>query len=164
MILPELIHINDYPANQYLDVIYDIFKTDVVEGNLNFLQLPIQCPWHPPYDNKHFSFWHLISEKDSTAKEENRTPCLRRCERIKWIAYVIKNACDKNMIWCWEKDIQTSRGRNTHIHLYLHQERYLIVLRKKSQRLELVTTFVVHKNNHAKKEKEAKNYLDPRLR
>ncbi|MFT7088072.1 MAG: hypothetical protein ACJAZX_001527 [Rickettsiales bacterium] len=160
MKIPDLVLLSDFKASEYLENIYKIFVDEVANGELSFLELPIKCPYHPPCDNKHFSFWHLISEKNESGKEEDRIPDPRRCERIKWISYVIKNANDRQKIWCWEKLINTKRGKNRHIHLYLQEERYLVVLRRKNNRLELVTTFVVE--NHLKREKENKSYSDPR--
>ena len=163
MSLPNLVLLSDYQASDYLEKIYKIFVDEVVNGNLSFLGLRITCPYHPPFDNKHFSFWHLISEKNQTNQEKDRVPDMRRCERIKWISCVIKNADNKEKIWCWEKLIKTTRGYNEHIHLYLHQERYLVVLRRKNNRLEIVTTFVVTSDLiHNKKSEEKELYLDPR--
>ena len=160
MSLPELLMLEQYPADIYIDAVYEVYKKEVVNGDLTFLNLPIKCPWHPPFQNKHFSFWHLISEKGGSNLEADRVPDIRRCERIKWISYVIINAYDCSKILCWEKEVQTSRGRNKHIHLYLHEERYLVVLRKEKKRLDIVTTFVVREHNHQKKIKEAKQYTD----
>ena len=61
MSLPNLVLLSDYQASDYLEKIYKIFVDEVVNGNLFFLGLRITCPYHPPFDNKHFSFWHLIS-------------------------------------------------------------------------------------------------------
>jgi hypothetical protein len=160
MNLPSLIELSDFEASAYIDEVFRIFNDDVVNGNLSFLGLPIKCPWHPPYDNKHFCFWHLISKKQESNREEDRIPDMQRCERISWIRFVIQNSNDKDLVWCWEKSIKTKRGRNSHIHLYLHKERYLVILRRKNNRLELVTTFIV--NNHKRREREYKKENDPR--
>jgi uncharacterized protein YlaI len=160
MNLPEIILLSDSEASKYIDKIFNIFQMEVVNGGLEFLGLPIKCPWHPSSDNKHFCFWHLISEKNETGKECDRIHDPRRCERISWISYVIQNANNKTKIWCWEKEIRTKRGRNKHIHLYLHEECYMVILRRKSNRLELVTTFVV--SNHQRRVNERQNGVDPR--
>lgn len=160
MSLPEIVLLSQHEAISYIDVIYQIFNKEVVNGNLFFLELPIICPWSPSYDDKHFCFWHLISEKNETNKEEDRIPDIRRCERIHWIAYVIKNANDRNKIWCWEKDTKTKRGRAKHITLYLHEEKYVVILRRKFNRLELVTTFL--KERHGRMSLEKDQYPDPR--
>ena len=160
MNLPDLVLLSDFKASEYLDNIYKIFVDEVANGNLSFLGLPIKCPYHPPHNNKHFSFWHLISEKNETNREEDRVPDPRRCERIKWISYVIKNANDKEQIWCWENERLTKRGRSEHIVLYLHEKQYIIVLRKKPTRLELVTAYV--RKDHKRMIEERKSCRDPR--
>lgn len=160
MNLPPLVLLSDYDATRYLDAVFDIFNKEVANGSLSFLQLPIKCPWHPPFDDKHFCFWHLISEQGDSSKEEDRIPDPRRCERIRWIAYVINNANDENKVWCWEKDVKTKRGRSSHIILYLHEENYMVVLRRKSNRLELVTAYL--KTNRTKMGTERLSYFDPR--
>ena len=160
MTLPELMPIYDYEATTYLDEVYRVFVSEIVDGGLTFLELPIKCPWHPAHDDKHFSFWHTISNNDATQREEDRIPDVLRCERIRWISYVIKNANDRQKVWCWEKLVRTSRGKQTHIVLYYHEKQYLVVLRKKSNRLELVTAYV--RKNHQKMVNEKGKYVDPR--
>ncbi len=160
MILPDLILLSDYDAANYIDVIYRIFKSNVVDGKLAFLGLPITYPWHPSYDNKHFCFWHLITNKFESEYEADRLPDMRRCERIRWVDYVIYNANDREKIWCWEKNIKTKRGCNKHIALYLHEEHYLVVLRRKQNRLELVTAYV--KKSHGSMVNERAKNKDPR--
>lgn len=161
MSLPQLVLLSEYEATNYLDAVYNIFNEEIANGKLSFLCLPIKCPWNPPFENKHFCFWHLISEKGDSDKEEDRIPDLRRCERIRWIAYVLNNANDNRKVWCWEKAVKTKRGRVSHIILYLHEENYMVILRRKSNRLELVTAYT--KNNHSSISKERLNYRDPRI-
>jgi len=161
--IPDLVHLSNYSDTNYVNYIneiYEIFKYEVAEAKLQFLGLPITCQWCPPYDNKHFSFWHLITNKFESDKEEDRQPDIRRCERIRWIAYVIKNANDFEKIWCWEKQVKTKRGRSTHIALYLHEEHYLVILRKKPNRLEVATAYV--KENHCVFASERSSSKDPR--
>lgn len=160
MSLPSLVELSAFEASNYIKNIYTIFNNEVANGKLTFLDLPIKCPWHPSHDNKHFCFWHLISEKHETNCEEDRVPDMERCKRIRWIRFVVEHANNKDLIWCWEKSVKTKRGRNSHIHLYLHKEKYLVILRKKSNRLELVTTFIV--NNHKRREREYEKENDPR--
>lgn len=159
MTIPDLMPLSDYDPSTYINEIYTVFKNNVVNGNLSFLELPITCPWHPSYDDKHSCFWHAISEKGDTHHEDDRLPDMRRCERILWIAYIINNAADKERVWCWEKSIKTKRGRSKHIHLYLHEASYLVVLRRKNNRLEFVTSFV---RNQKKPKLEKEKYNDPR--
>ncbi|MFT7099470.1 MAG: hypothetical protein ACJAS6_001352 [Rickettsiales bacterium] len=157
---PDLILLSDYKPSEYLEQIHQIFVSEVANGGLSFLDLPIMCPYHPSHDNKHFSFWHSMSEKKETSKEEDRILDFRRCERVKWISYVIKNANDKEKVWCWENERKTKRGLSRHIVLYLYQEQYIVILRKKLKRLELVTAYIRKDHNGMIEEKKKCN--DPR--
>lgn len=159
MTLPDLMPISNYDASKYIGIIYAAFKRELVDGNLSFLDLPITFPWKPPYDNKHFCFWHSISERGDTNNEDDRIPNMSRCERILWIPYVITNALDQDKIWCWEKSVKTKRGRSKHIQLFFHEENYLIVLRRKANRLEFVTAYV---RGAVKMKQEKERYHDPR--
>lgn len=160
MTLPPLVLLTDYETCSYIDAVYYFFRMDVIDANFTFLDLPVTYPWHPSYDNKHFCFWHLISQNYGNDKEEERIPDIRRCERIRWIAYVISNANNCERVWCWEKEVRTSRGRSTHIVLYLHEEKYMVILRRKNNRLELVTAYT--KENEKGVIEDKMNNADPR--
>ena len=43
---------------------------------------------------KGYAFWHVISEapQSNNRNESERIPNLRRCERIRWIAWAIEQA------------------------------------------------------------------------
>ena len=160
MSAPDLVLLKDYEAELYLHEVYRFFVDEVANANLQFLGLPITCQWHPPTDNKHFSFWHVVSSGGAGIAEEDRMPDMRRCEQIRWIAYVLQKASDKGTVWCWEKSVKTSRGPSIHVMLYLHQERYLVVLRRKKNRLELVTAYEKRGIDRINKERNA--HVDPR--
>lgn len=159
MTLPDLMPISDYDPTEYIDEIYKVFKSTLVDQNIRFLGRPITYPWHQSYDDKHFCFWHCISKDSGNNAEDDRIPDMRRCERIAWIAYVLEHADDKERIWCWEKSVKTKRGRNRHINLYLHEANYLVVLRRKNNRLEFITAYVRNEN---KPRREKDRYDDPR--
>ena len=87
-------------------------------------------------DGKHFSFWHLISTGND---EENRTPDLRRCERISWIGWIISNIdTDPEITW-W----QNARGRNTHIVILHELEAYAVILAERNNYYMLKTAYTV---------------------
>ncbi len=159
--LPNLIHLHEHEATNYLDFVYDAFKRELADkGSITFLGLPVTCPYHPATDGKHFSFWHAASADKYKKGEEEREPDIRRCERMLWIPYVIENCADKGAIWCWEKSVRTKRGKSQHVMLYLHQQEYLVVLRRKPARFELVTAYVKPMNQGVVKDNA--NHPDPR--
>jgi hypothetical protein len=59
------------------------------------------------------SFWHLTQQ----AVEEDRTPDLRRCERIRWVRWVIENAPTHAEIDEW----QNARGTEVNTLLWYRE-------------------------------------------
>lgn len=98
--LPPLIPLDDFHGNweQYVDKLYQIFLKEVVNAQLTFQGLPVHVRFQPMVDGKGFGFWHIISEGP---KENKRTPDLRRCERLRWIPWMIKNVEHAELIRWW---------------------------------------------------------------
>lgn len=163
--LPELITIEqlDGQWERYLSHIYQVFINSIVDTKLEFLSKPIRCRWHPSHDRKHFSFWHIISETGNEKDEGSRIPSMRRCERIAWIGHVISNVNNFNDIWCWENERTTNRGSSRHTILYLHSQRYVVVLKERSDCYLLVTAYLIEQEHrHLKLLKEKGKCVDPR--
>jgi hypothetical protein len=166
MELPEIITLENSGGDwsKYLSLIYKVFLDSIVYANLEFLGKPLRSPWHPPYDGKHYSFWHIISRTDENPGEEHRIPDLRRCERILWIGWIITRAKnDLDTIWCWQNQRTGKRGPNIHTVLYLHSHRFLIILREKPDCYQLVTAYPIEQEHtHGKLLKERGKCIDPR--
>lgn len=124
MALPDLFRFaGDWPS--YEESLYRIYLADIVKANLSFNGLPIRCQYRPPSKNKHFGFWHVISEGKI---EDDRLPDLRRCERIHWIAYLITHTdTDAEISW-WEN----KRGNNTHVVIWHELENFAVILAKRN--------------------------------
>lgn len=126
----------------YQESLYEIFLDTICKANLTFQGLPIRIKKHPEYKEKHFTFWHLTSEGE---KEEERTPDLRRCERLSWVSWIIIN-CDKNNdISYWEN----KRGSQKHIVIWHEKGSYAVILAKRNGYFLLKTAYHV-KENRAK--------------
>lgn len=110
----------------YEDEIYGIFVDYLVNGELQFRGQPVACPYHPASKGKHFSFWHLISEGK---EEDERTPDIRRCERIYWVPWMIENAEEDEGIKWWEN----RRGGDIHIVMWLERYNFVVVLGKRKK-------------------------------
>jgi hypothetical protein len=137
MPLPDL-----YPFHgdwtRYEDEIYEIYMDTIVHSGIQFRGLPVSAQYRPPTRNKGYGFWHLISEGQS---EDDRTPDLKRCERIRWVAWLIVNAeSDDNLSW-WEN----TRGGSTHTVIWHEQENFAVVLAKRSDYYLLKTAYWVKK-------------------
>jgi hypothetical protein len=123
MTLPDLFPFKgDWPS--YEDGLYQIYLSEIVHAKLCFKGLPISCQYRPESKNKHFGFWHVISEGEV---EDDRTPDFRRCERIRWIAYLIAQAETDNEISWWEN----KRGSNTHVVIWHEAENFAVILAKR---------------------------------
>ncbi len=120
----------------YEDDLYRTYLTRIVNANLSFNGLPIKCQYRPPSKNKHFGFWHVISEGDI---EDDRLPDLRRCERIGWIAYLIADVGTDTEISWWEN----KRGSNTHVVIWHERENFAVILARRSNFYLLKSAYCV---------------------
>ncbi len=156
MIFPELLKLSQYCGDweQYLDEVYRIYLSEVVNGGLCFLGLPVSCQYRPAINGKHFGFWHLISEGE---KEDDREINFRRCERIRWIAYMLKSGYAGD-IDCWVN----KRKRSDMVLLWYEAENYLVVLEQRSKYLLLKTAYVHHPKKARKLRAEQEKSHDPR--
>lgn len=127
----------------YVDQIYNEFQASIIQNPLTFRGKRVSCRRGPETDGKWFGFWHLISEGRI---EEERTPDLRRCERIAWVRWVIENAATNPDIDIWENN----RGSNTNILLWYNED-YLVVLKKGSTYYMIVTAYCVTYENQKRK-------------
>ncbi|GAH65700.1 unnamed protein product [marine sediment metagenome] len=150
--LPPLVEFGgDWPS--YEDELYSIYMDEIVNGGLTFQNLPISCQYRPPYKDKHFGFWHVITEGP---EEGSRTPDFRRCERIRWIPWMVWNATKDSRINWWEN----KRGSDTHIVIWLVDddldESFAVILAKRSEYLLLKSAYCVkgHRKETFKRERD----------
>ena len=83
--LPDLILMQDSNNDweSYCQQIYSIFSRDFVNDKPRWCTgQRVSLKRHPEYDGKSATFWHMVSEGNV---ESERTPDLRRCERIAWV-------------------------------------------------------------------------------
>jgi hypothetical protein len=104
----------------YEDALYEIFMNEIAHGDLTFNGARISCRRIPESENRWASFWHLIQEGKL---EDDRTPDLRRCERLRWVTWVIQNAGADASIDVWRNIRKTDANV-----LLWYQEEYLVVL------------------------------------
>ena len=133
MDLPDLVRFHG-DWERYVEELYEIYMKEVVNGGLKFGGLPVRCRRHPEARGKGFGFWHVIQEG---RVEEERLPDLRRCERIRWIPWIIRYAGRDSRITWWEE----RRGSNTDVLLWLEEEDYLVILAKRRGYMLLKTAY-----------------------
>jgi hypothetical protein len=158
MSLPALIRPEQFPGADFvekwhacLDTIYHIFETEIANAGLRFQGRPVRCRYHPPHEGKHMSFWHLIQEGPV---EQNRTPDLERCARIRWVPWVLANANNQNIIRWWENQRTSQHGSKTHVPLWLFSEQYAVILEKRADFYLLLTSYCLTPHRTATFEKE----------
>lgn len=143
--LPPLVTLNEYKGNweEYLEAIYAYFKADFIDSTTYFKGTRIALKKHPLFQNKEYVFWHVTSE----GKIENeRTPDFRRCERIRWIRPIIEHP-DDPAIKIWENQ----RKGDNRICLWLEDEKYLVVLAKRTGYILLWTAYLVTRSHQQQK-------------
>jgi hypothetical protein len=106
--LPTLVVFNSYNGDWdlYEAALYAVFMTDFVHSKPTFRGKRLGLKRHPVSQGKEATFWHLISEG---ANEADRTPDMRRCERIGWPRPGIDN-CDAQNVKVWEAQRRGERA------------------------------------------------------
>lgn len=144
----------------YVEDIYAEFCNTAAQANLTFQGDPVICPFMQPvktggfvrpHEEKHFSFWHCMSEGPD---EDNRTPDWPRCERIRWIGWVIRSSGNPAIVRFWENTRQGKRGPLTHVVLWFFAESYVVILNKNNGKYYLVTAYVLKPDRLKDIEKE----------
>lgn len=149
--LPDLTTLEDSDGKwaDYVEIIYTLFKNDFIESQPQFDGKWVRCRKDPIYDGKFAGFWHCMSDGDV---EDERTPDMRRCERISWIRPIIESTDSRDDIDIWKNQ----RGSNTNV-LIWYDEYLLIVLGERTrnrdgfQYLQLITAYTTEKEHRIKK-------------
>ncbi|MEK7607378.1 MAG: oxidoreductase [Patescibacteria group bacterium] len=141
-------HTEEWDA--YQESLFQVFCKTIVEARLTFQGMPVNPRRFPEEKGKHFTFWHLISEGE---KEEDRTPDLRRCERLDWVAWVIQN-CESNPdISYWE----SRRKRSKNFVIWYEKGEFAVVIARRSRYFVLLSAYHVmsgHRINAFIRERE----------
>jgi hypothetical protein len=125
---------------------------EIARGGIRFRDWPVNCRRIPESQGRWSSFWHLVQEGPV---EDNRLPDLRRCERIRWVRWVIENAVANPEIDEWEE----VRNNSVDVLLWFREE-YLVVLAKRRDYWLLKTAYcIVQQGRIAKKRRERDAYL-----
>ena len=139
---------------------YEIFRRDFIESQPNYLGLWVRCRRDPIEDGKEAGFWHCTSEG---REESNRTPALRRCERIEWIRAIIENSTHPS-IHVWDN---IRRGEtNT---LLWYREEFLVVLAQRTRSrdgfryYQLITAYDTPEEHRKRKLRKEKDEFFKRL-
>ena len=156
--LPDLIDFNKFGNwGVYLEVIYDQFQSDFVHSRPSWPGKRFSLKRHPEYDGKSATFWHMISEGRI---EDERTPDLRRCERIAWLRPIIdrfpgqRPAEGGTIVW-W---VNSRRGEQR-ILMTLRDFSYVVVMADRGDYIMPWTAYPVEYSHRQRKlERECEAY------
>ena len=132
---PDLLLFDDFGGNweSYEHELHRIFMGEIARAYLEFRGLKVGCRRILETAGRWASFWHLIQEG---YVEEERTPDLRRCERLRWVRWVIENAVTHPEIDEWQ-----NRRKNKINTLLWFREEYLVVLAQRQRYWLLKTAY-----------------------
>lgn len=150
--LPEMICFSDFNDwTPFIENVFNVFKADFMDRKPNFRGMKMQLKYHPKVDDKPCTFYHMTHEGED---EQNRTPELRRSERMPWAFPVIENGDN------WRLKIWPQVRKNKHrlcIWLELEGEPdYFVVLDIRENYVLPWTAFVAEYNHQ--KEKKLREY------
>jgi len=152
--LPDLIELEGDWQN-YIKKVYAIFKKDFIDRKLLYNGLHVGMKKHPLVDGKEYTFYHITHEGNI---ENERTPDLRRCERIGWARPVIENG-NKWSLKIWTQ----KRNGKTRICIWLELENepdYIVILDFRKTYYMLWTAFTLqYDHEKRKREKEYQEYI-----
>jgi hypothetical protein len=139
--LPTLVKLEDYNGDweKYEEALYSIFKADFIKNITLFQEQRVSVVKDPLFKKKESTFWHITSEGKTEAE---RTPDLRKCERIKWIKYILENA-NSAEIKTWEEE---GKGKIRVCICYGSWE-YIVVLMKRNGYFLLLTAYPLEREH-----------------
>ena len=143
MAFPDLISIADFGGDfsPFIDAVYQIYLDEVVNVGLMFEGKPVRFRFQPLSDGKGSGFWHAVSEGSPSGLEEDRTVDMRRCERISWVAHLIRNVrADGGGDVRWWK---TKRRGATRVVIWMPAESFALVLEERNDFCLFVTCYCV---------------------
>lgn len=143
--LPSLVLLEDAGGDwrEYVERVYAHFYNDFVTSRPSFGKRRCTYAVEPKHDRKPAFFWHLISEG---RVEEERTPDLRRCERIRWPKPVIERSPESGVV-TWH----TRRGKHRRLMIALDDFSYVAVLEDRNTYLIAITAFCVDTDHRREK-------------
>lgn len=151
---PDLLYLQDYGGNfsSYFKAVYAIFESHFIKSNPLFQGVRVSAQKFPLVDGIHKTFYHITHEGED---EQNRTPDVRRMERIRFPKFCIETAPHKELL-VWIKII----NGDERVHIFNDQEGFIVVLTKRKDYYLFWTAFFLEKEHTRKKKiKEYEAYI-----
>lgn len=148
--LPPLFLLSDYDGDwqRYVEAVYDAFCWDFVESTPLMSGKRFSLKRHPLLQGKEATFWHITSEGP---EEEERTPDLRRCERIRWPRALIESMGSMQVVE-WVQERRNKQGvLEKRFAIALPDFSYLVILTDRGDYVLLWTAFCVEYDSQRRK-------------
>lgn len=144
--IPGTIDLREYNGNfvEYENALYENFKRDFIDSQPFFRGLPVEIRREPMEYNKEEAFFHITCQ--DYAKDHNRSPDFRRCERINWVRAFIENyecedyQCDCDGIKIWD---EPGRSKRMQTCILSEFERYIVILENRNNYYLLITAYYI---------------------
>ena len=134
---------------EYSYYLYSIFEHDFIKTNPKLDKKKVQVRKYPMYNNKYEAYFHLTC-KDYKIGTGERSPDLKRCERIRWPKAFINNFFDRDLL-VWKMPYKSVFG----IILMSKSKRHIVILEERNDYYLLITAFYYdHQHSYIKKLKE----------
>lgn len=150
--LPEIVKLEDFGGDfsAFFEAVYEQFRQDFVVRRPVFEGRRLGLKAHPLVDGREYTFYHITHDGND---EANRSPNLRRMERIAWPAPLINDSKNSYLkVW------RNKRGRHDRILIFHEEESYLVVLEDRVDYILPWTAYLVEYD--FKKRKLLKEYQD----
>lgn len=153
--LPDLIEMGAYGGDwdRYCAALYDIFRHDYLlhpPGPVRGRRWA--CKRHPLVDGKEATFWHFTSEG---MVEADRTPDMRRCERIGWAPRIFNALADDALIGTHLHVWEQPRGGERRVAVAVEDFEYVVVFAdRKDYVLPWTGYYVEHEHRRRKLRKQ----------
>jgi hypothetical protein len=140
--------------SEYVDSLYEVFKTDFIHSLHRFEGKPLYLKRHPFTNGKEEDFWHILFGKGAT-NTQKIDPL--RCERLPWVLPIIKRAGDGlTGVRRW-KNIVNGDSRICLMTEYPHS--HMVVIAERSNKNILFTAHPVANRQFDKNVETYEKYL-----
>ena len=150
-----LVQFTDYSGDyfEYENAVYELFFKDFIDTKPVFKGQALALKRYPIFKDREATFWHIVSEG---SVEFDRTPDIRRYERISWPKKVIEYchaSCIKIKVW------ENKRNGEKRILLWCEDIEYLVVLADRKDYILFWTAYPVTEEHRKRKlQKEYEEY------
>lgn len=125
--------------NDYLKMLYPIYKEKIADGMLTFRGKPV-CV----FNELNFNLQHQTFEHLTTKGNNDRLYNQKRCERIAWISDILHGICEGCDNYRVFRDTKWKSNRNFKRYIiWCVKEDYVIILEEREKQVMLITAYCV---------------------